>query len=200
MGQQSIPLTFPADPRSWFNLGPGIVNLADGTVFANSTWTSGVQLITPVTSQPQLTAPWQINGWALFLQGFQSASNFAGPATFGKLGKILAGPIFGPVAPVPAPGGVPQQLFQPIPASALPNIATVWDGSTDPAFPAMNQTGSVVPPGGSVAISVTPAQPINLSPGEPIGFGVWITPSLVQNFVILIANLSGTLTYDDGVA
>lgn len=163
-----------------------------------SQWSSGAQRIVQVPAQPTLVEPWTVTGWGITLTG-ALATTFAGGGTapFGRLGRLLAAPFLGPVAP--SPGGSFEARVL-IPHGALPAIETLWDGNQDPPFPFVTGFGGFPPAvpqiGGVIAASFQLQQPITLSSGDTLGFGLWLVPMLVNNLAVLISNVTYNISYE----
>lgn len=156
-----------------------------------ASWTAGRQSIAVATSQPTIVRPWTIYGWSI--QGFgYLLPAVAGHPVQGKLGKLMGAIMFGgtfnPVA---------DQPFAQPPQLALPNLATLWDGSQDQPFPFYDTTNQNYPPqSGPFAGSFPLPVPQRLSPADQIAIGLWLTPSEVQNLEIGIMLVNYTVTYD----
>lgn len=191
MGQQKITGAFRTN-----NLGPGfgLVNLEDqpgsggGTV---SQWTQGATLIDAINIQPSLGESWHVNAFEV---RFRGGLAYSGPPAFGRLGKLIAGLS---QQKTTLSAGFPWVN----PVLALPNdpftaITVLWDGSTDPPFPAL-QFGN--PPVTEAIIGgLDLNQPLEISSGETITIGLWLTPSLVQGVTPNIFDATYTVIYDDG--
>lgn len=166
------------------------VNLQDGS--GGPIWTPGDQLTVAIPTGLSIAEELTLSGWGFTCVGWKS--NNLAPAS-GKLGKLIAGPIVG-YAPLAQQGKT--GAFQPIPPEALPYVQTVWDGDNDPAFPEIRTGGglSVVTgfQGGTLAVSSQFPQPLKLSSGVQIGFGVWLTPSLISTGNLALGIMQGVYT------
>lgn len=159
-------------------------------------WTNGAQTIGRITSQATISKPWTIYGWSIQGQGLLFARNL-GVQCYGRLGKLLAALIVrGSIAPVWS-----KSPFVAPDGDALKNLIQIWDGSQDAPFPWGPEfpfdIGQPTPPtGGQFQITTQLPQPQRMNPGEQVGLGLWLTPSLVANTGITIVNASFTVLYD----
>lgn len=198
MAQQSIFGSFRAvDPVQ----GLGQLNLADVTTAQSSVsrWTTGATQINLVPTSVPLGQSWSIVSWYMTFYGaFNYLPLLPGQQYCGKLGKLIGGlttSISGPTAGSPGLPYVTPVLDLPDDQSML---STLWDGSDDPEFPALQSTiGSPVKDirSGSLGLPV----PLTLRSGDTVAIGLWLTPSLTQNLQTLIYNARYSIVYDDGI-
>jgi hypothetical protein len=176
------------------------LNLADSNPTSGAAWTGGATLIDAVPLNPPLQQTWTILAWALSFAAGWVASTLKGPS-FGKLGALWAGVLSDDAAPTlntssPFPWVTPMRQLPADPTT----LAKVWDGSQDPMFPAIQLSPAVQWP---TLATYSAAQnlplPLQVRSGTPLHFGLWLTPSLVANTQIAIAQASVSLIYDDGV-
>jgi hypothetical protein len=172
----------------------GFLNLADSHPGAPSGWTSGATLIDPVPISPPLMQTWTLLAW-----GFTCVGAISGiSAGYGKLGSLWAGLLTEGEAPTVSPTNPALPFVSPMLAMP-PDITTfekVWDGANDPVFPA---DAIPVQAGGTRAVSQNLPQPIPITSGRPLAFGLWLTPSLSNSAVPVIYNAAFSLVYDDGI-
>lgn len=173
-------------------------NLDGGNLFDPASnpaggWTEGASLIDTVTVQPPMTQIWSVTDWIIQFQGFIERSQPASQC-FGALGKLIGGLVVGSAVQT-GNGVVPWNN----PMGALPNnlagVALMWDGQTDPPFPDnTNDPGPQYP----TVFANNLATPINLSVGDQLAIGMWLTSGLTTNIITLIQQASWTVIYDDG--
>lgn len=171
---------------------PGvIVNLSDlgNPPVGVSAWTPGASNTTLLNIQPPLGEVWAIVGWQLTATGYIGSA----PPAYGMLGRLIAGPSLN-ATPVKPAGG--NGLILPADTS---NLDVVWDGSTDPPFA---QDVTVAGPGTGTLITASRqlASPIQMSAGDRLGFGIYLTRSLTADTVIQIRNGTFIIIADDGKA
>lgn len=165
------------------------VTLVDSEIGAARS--QGAQIIAPLSSQASFVKPWTINSFGISFQGFLGVPSPGTAPSYGRLGKLLASILPDFVGP---PQNTSTSPIQAIPQSALPNLQTLWDGSSDPAFPYLG--GTVLQGGaGLVGGSFSLSQPIPLSPGQSLAVGLWLTESVISNIAILIANAQFSINY-----
>jgi hypothetical protein len=192
-------LTMQMRSGSWFN-GPG-PNLSDLAAGSGVGWTQGATLIDQLPLSPPLAEAWKVLAWAFTFNGAWVPYN---PNThipsFGKLGAIWAGILTGG-EPATQQGGFNfQSPMLPMPVD-LSTFQKVWDGGSDPVFPAQPSTavtGGLPAVQAAIGVSDNLPAPITVDPGRPLAFGVWLTPSLVQNTLLQIWNANVSVIYDDG--
>ena len=170
---------------------------ADGVAIADtptaiSTYTAGAVALQAVPFQPDLMSRWQLLSWSLSYLGGLLYPNSTITA-YGRLGAFWAGLVLGshtnPISPNPWSNPV-----TPFPGD-MSTFAKVWDGATDPPFPAVT---SPTPPAYDGYTNGF-AQPLTIQPGDQLTLGLWLTPALVQNCQTLIKNVNYTIAYDDGI-
>lgn len=187
MGQQTITGAFRTDTA-----GKALV---DGPP-AVAGYTTGATIVDIVNVNVPLGESWQIVSWTIAFTGalFNGASGL-----WAKFGRVIGGLIYPGASQTLFPAGVPYVQ----PAQALPqNLATLallWDGSTDPPFPALatNQPQAFVV--GSLQLPV----PVSLKSSETVGIGMWLTPSLIPSGGLPLIELLAaqyTIVFDDGGA
>jgi len=170
------------------------VNLVDATA-SDPGWTKGATLIDALPLSPPLTQTWHVLAWSFTFNGAFQRPN-ASPS-YGKLGAPWAGLLTQAVTPTQTASNKPWvNPMQPLPID-LSTFQKVWDGSADAMFPSDPQVaaGSTVTDGASLNLP----SPIIVDPGRPLGFGVWLTPSLAANTLLEIAAASVSIIYDDGM-
>lgn len=155
--------------------------------------TSGGQLLLPIPSQPTQARPWTIYGWGVALTITLIHQPNAWKQPYGKLGKILAGPLFD-IGSIANPRSA-RTLFAAPDSAALPNLATIWDGTQDSSPPFW--TGGDPPVGGQISQSSQLPQALTLRQGEQIGFGLWLTPALT-GVATVITGATYNVTYAVG--
>jgi hypothetical protein len=194
-------LSMPMRRGSWFN-GPG-PNLMDGSSGPGVGWTQGATLIDPLPLSPPLAEAWKVLAWAFTFAGAWVPWNPNNHSpSFGKLGAVWAGILTGGEGPTGQQlGGFNwQSPMLPMPVD-LSTFQKVWDGGSDPAFPAQPSTAltdNVPSVQATIGVSDNLAAPITVDPGRPLAFGVWLTPSLVQNTLLQVWNANVSVIYDDG--
>jgi hypothetical protein len=174
---------------------PGVI-LADASAngFASSQWTQGGVALYQIPAQPGLTTPWKIVGYSISFQGLIYAPTPSLP-TYGLMSSIWGGLLFDTSIP-PNQGGNPWVNPMPqFPAnSGLVN--KLWDGETDTPFPLIDPAVAM-PPARFLTFTESLDVPVTMQSGESVVFGLWLTPGLVQNLQILLANATYSLIYDD---
>jgi hypothetical protein len=164
-----------------------------------SQWTNGASIIAPVGAGPGLMNPWSILGWGIsFLGQLIRPTGLLG--FYGRLGEIWGGLVVG--SPKVTLGPVPWIS----PLIGLPGdlstLSKIWDGSVDPPFPRADGPTAVatVPNVPKYSQFTYPLPiPVAMQPGDQIGIGLWLTPSLVLNNTIQLADADWSISYDDGV-
>jgi hypothetical protein len=172
------------------------LNLYDSTLFTFSTWSQGATLIDSMPLSPPLSEKWTVIAWAFTFTG-AIVKNSLSPA-FGKLGALWAGLLTEGESPTGSSSQPWVNPMLPLPAD-LTNFQKVWDGGSDPVFrygPLSASDPAPQQPSGGVS-EVLPS-PIEIDPGRPLAFGVWLTPSLVQDARLQIWNATASIIYDDG--
>jgi hypothetical protein len=191
MGQQQIVGPFRALDT---------VNLIDQCFSNVASWSSGATLIDAVPVQPVLGQVWSIVAWSITFTGNLTVIDSTQPL-FGNLGSLVGGVGVG-LQPTNGVGIAYVNPMQGFPASPV-NIATMWDGNTDPPFP----TVSAIPPLGNrtgpspyttQTFSSEIPNPLDLSAGDQLSIGLWLTSSLIRNIEIVVSNASWSVIYDDG--
>jgi hypothetical protein len=170
--------------------------LSDATSNPNvSQWTQGATATVTLPFQPGLMNPWRILGWSISYQGFLRKP-VAGVPSFGLLGQLWGGLMM---------SGVPRTTQAQLnpwvnPLQGFPNdlaaFGVIWDGSQATPFPWLSSAQPLNPRSITFYLPV----PIDMEPGDAATMGLWLTPSLVQNTLIAIANPRYTITYDDNVS
>lgn len=192
MSQQQISGAF----RSTQLTNPSVnLNLDSGLIVTVSEWQTGAALIDPVPIQPPLGERWSIVNAIIQFNGALAYVN--SPGWFGRLGKLIGG-LARSATPTQDPSGrqwVNSSLVSlPSDKSAL---SVLWDGAQDPAFPGFIFP-STPPVDSPVVGSISPPIPLEVTSGDQLFIGLWLTPSLVQNVAIWIYGATYTIVYDDG--
>lgn len=171
-------------------IGTGQAFLAALGDIANTGWTVGRQVILPVPVQPSLAAPWSVNGFGIQGKGVLVPSSNTQP--YGELGKLYGGLLFGGTF-----GSSSDQNFALPAPSALTNIALLWDGTQDPPFPVLPANAGAQPPtGGYFAASQPLPQPQQITLGEQLAIGLWLTPALANDLFTFIYQVSWAIDYE----
>lgn len=192
MGQQLVNGQLPA--QGTFN---GLrVNLADGGFSPSaSAYTTGAYMITLLPAQPPIGEVWDLIGWSLSFQGGILTSAPGVFPMYGRLGRLLAG-IGRGIQPTSTAGLGPINL-----PPDLSGLDTIWDGSQDTpfqVFPDNISSAAQLPVGTPIIKTLSLPVPVTVEPGEQIGLGLWLEPSLVQNAQIFIASANYSVMFDDG--
>jgi hypothetical protein len=180
---------------------PGFVNTVPGPLFGQSINiadtsgnaiggvdggnTSGGQLIIDCQAQPTLAEPWTITSWSVALQGFITNNSASHP--FGRLGKIYVGLLNQLFTATPQPLATPQNPLIALPTD-ISNLQLLWDGASDPVFPAEFTPHFV---GASFSLQ----QPFDLHSGDSLGIGLYLTSSLISHVAILLYNAQWSVDY-----
>lgn len=177
---------------------PSGQNLQDGFPQTDGQWSQGATLIDLVALTPPLTERWQILAWELSYDGSWFIPAGGNGRPYGKLGALWAGLVSSGASPtgLNTPGTIPyRQPMLSLP-SDLSTLQKVWDGGTDPLFP--NSSTPPAAPSGTRGASQNLPVPIDVDPGKPLGFGLWLTPSLTNRAYLFIWNAVVAIVYEDG--
>jgi hypothetical protein len=177
---------------------PGVngIIIADASPdnFQTSQWTEGGALFYAVPAQPTLGGPWNIISYGIAFQGLTYQPN-TGLASYGVLGSLWAGLLFNQITP---PNIGASSWVNPMPqfpaGSAL--VSELWDGDTDTPFPFVN-SAVVQQTARYLSYPVQLPVPVTMQPGENLSLALWLTPGLVQNAQLMIANATYEIVYDD---
>ena len=195
--QQSFNGAFPAIPAAPFTLG---LNLEDNASGSSSQWTKGTTVIVPVSSAPPpITQKWSIVGWSIAFYGIVTPEQ-AGSKMYGRPGKIIGGVIRGTQRTKSDSSQVGTPAVLPLP-SDLSTIAVLWDPDVDEAFPWADVTGAFGTGGPrQYHHAEVLTAPLAVDSSSAVSMGLWLMPSLVQNYTPNIMGATYTVTYDDGRA
>lgn len=161
---------------------------------------------------PKIGQKWTL--YAVSVQGLLAFLIENGlPALGGRLGRILAGVFIGQSVQettIAAVGDSPySQSLLPLPKDVT-LVSEMWGPETDPMPPSFSNV-SVAASNQALPISTTisPPVPRQLLPGEQVGIGVWMEPSLycaslnsgasVTYFGLQLQQQRYSITYDDGI-
>jgi len=174
---------------------PGFnINIRDVNLNTFSQWTGGGSLVIPFDEQPPLGEQWSLLGWSISYVGLVEYNNNAIlQKAYGKLGALWGGPLVRSAVPL-----TPVQVtynHNPIPPDQ--NVGKIWDPTNDPLF-AGTTVGvySGLPSLQGRSFSQQLPQTINMASGDSLAFGLWLTPSLITNCGVDIANAQVSLTYE----
>jgi len=166
----------------------GLVNLAD---FTAGGWTPGCTLIDRLPIQAPLAPSWSITGWTIACY-LWLAQGPGGPRS-GRLGKLLGGLVPSANSTFTSNTIPYQNPGVPLPPD-ISMFADIWDGSVDPAPPSI---AVPLPPSSIVSSSLQLPVPLPLSSGDQLSLGLWLTPSVVNNVSLIVANATWAVTYTD---
>jgi hypothetical protein len=179
---------------------------------------TGATIIETVMAQAPLGQIWSFLGWSIVLTPYviYDPAEGPGPTINGQLGKIVGGLTFSPATrtienAVGIPGRDQPYVFPmlPMPMNTF-GMTTLWDGRTDTVPPdgggeLMLPSIVPLPPTYANAHGLTPIianyslpVPAQIYPGEQMQFGLWITPSLAENFALAITQAAYVVVVDDG--
>ena len=124
---------------------------------------------------------------------------------FGKLGKILAGIAPGAVQTGQGPSNTGVLSFEGFPTNQA-GIGTLWDPAVDglPEDSFSNPIANCLP----VTMTVNFPQPVPISPGTPLGIGIWLEPNLIginqivgsgNIWALQVGSANYSIIYDDGI-
>lgn len=167
----------------------------------------GATLIDVATPGSQINQVWTLQSVGvradIALQG--------GVRLYGKLGRILTGIVLPPNAQA-TPGSSIGAAVQPwvSPLLALPDptlTAPLWDPVNDVLPPlSANQLPINAAPSNFLQVStaIQLPQPVDMRPGDPIGLGIWILPSLIgsptSGFLnVLVYHATYVLVYEETI-
>lgn len=184
-------------------------------------WTEGGTIIDDLKQQPPLGQTWSFLGWSIVLTPlvlYNGGAGATGPDIIGQLGRIIAGLTFTRPTPtlhdVPGAGGVffeqPwHEPMIPLPPNTF-GLDTLWDGRQDTA-PPTSTGGIMLPPEVHIPAMYSAAfglqqivhnyalpVPVEVSPGQTMQMGLWITPSNARNFALSVTGAAYNVVVDDG--
>lgn len=189
-----------------------------GVAYAASR-TPGQSPYTPLFPTQGIGQKWKllsvsVQGYLGYVIGDLPAG-FQGPATYGKLGKLVAGlpSLDIPVTALPPVAVLANQ----IPLLQQPNdsslLSTLWDPAVNempPTIPNPTDANNRFQIGQLLAVNtqISPPQPLDMLPGVTPALAVWLQPSLFgwRQSQLTSANAFGlalfyttyTVNYDDG--
>lgn len=196
MGQQSIAGAFPTIPAPPFQLGLALED--NPAVSSVSQWTPGTTVIVPLPIQAPLAQVWSILAWSIIFSAAATPSGAPGPQSFGQPGKVVGGVFRGSQRTLSNASQVGTPAALPLPGD-LASLAVLWDPDSDPPFPWANIAGAFGTGGPrQYSHSEVLPSPLSLSAGDEASIGIWLEPSLVQNYTPNIFAPTYVVTYDDG--
>lgn len=181
MATQQLPGAFKVDPTFGFCCLDQI-NLNAVPAYSHVR-TPGATVINSVTPTQQINQQWSLQ--SIGIQAFLALVMGINHNLVGKLGKIVAGLLL-PTNPQPTTSGLQNfsSILLPLPDPTL--TVTLWDPETD-QMPPVYPHGVGLDPTLKTSLSgflsigqvLQLQQPVDLEPGETVGIGIWMLPSLL---------------------